>query len=47
MQQQLQESIKKTIAADYENQLKNLQQADAEKEEFADVPKKRGRPAKV
>jgi hypothetical protein len=33
LQQQLQESIKKTIAADFENQLKNLQQADAEKDE--------------
>ncbi|MEP6512805.1 MAG: DUF2130 domain-containing protein [Parafilimonas sp.] len=33
LQQQLQQSIRKSINADYENQLKLLQQADAEKEE--------------
>ena len=33
LQQQLQESLRKSISADFESQLKNLQQADAEKEE--------------
>lgn len=33
LQQELQESLRKTIAADFENQLALLQQADAEKEE--------------
>jgi hypothetical protein len=33
LQQELQESLRKTIAADFENQLKMLQEADAEKEQ--------------
>ena len=33
LQQQLQETLRKSISADYENKLQNLQQADAEKEE--------------
>ncbi|MCX6210018.1 MAG: DUF2130 domain-containing protein, partial [Bacteroidetes bacterium] len=33
LQTQLQEQLRKTISADFENQLKQLQQADAEKEE--------------
>lgn len=33
LQQELQESLRKSIAADFENQLKILQQSDAEKEE--------------
>ncbi len=33
LQQELQESLRKTISADFENQLKMLQEADAEKEQ--------------
>lgn len=41
LQQQLRESLRKSISADFENKLQNLQQADAEKEEKLKETRKR------